>query len=96
MVLIHPLFLSKKAEDGFELLKIDLEKLRKNNAEVIPERHLRLLNKAQELSYVLITIVVAAAIIVAVWTILTSAGMEAMTKMVSWVMDILKLARLGV
>jgi len=96
VVLISPLFLSKQASDGFELLRKDLGKLRQKNTEAIPERQLKLLDRVQELSYVVITIVVAVVIIIAVWTILTSSGMDALTKMVSWVMDILKLARLGV
>ena len=91
---MNPIFLSDKAEQGFELLRKDLDRLREKNQEVIPEKHLRWLDKVTELSRVLITIVVSVAVIIAVYTILNATGIDAIRQLTNWAIDLLKLARL--
>jgi hypothetical protein len=88
---VKPLFLSQQAEDGFASLRDDLAKLRQKNREVIPERHLRLLDKTMGLITVIGTVILSVAIIYMVWAILSSSGMDAITKMTQWCIDLLKL-----
>lgn len=91
-----PFFLSRKARDGITLLQQDLQKLRERNLEVIPEKHLKLLNNAQELVNIAIAVVISVVVIIATFAIINSTGMNGIMQLVSWVTDILKLAKLGV
>jgi hypothetical protein len=85
--------LSSEAERGFESLRDDLAKLRQKNREVIPERHLHILDRSMQLVAVAGTVIIAVAVIYAVWFVISSTGMDAVTRVVSWVLDFLKLAK---
>ena len=91
-----PFFLSWKARDGITLLQQDLQKLSKWNLEVIPERHVKLLDNAQELVNIAVVVVISVSVIIATFTIINSTGMNGIMQLMSWVTDILKLVRLGV
>lgn len=93
---MKPLFLFKQAEAGFDALCSDLEKLRQKNRGMIPEKNLRILDRVIGLLPVIGTVILAVAVIYAVWFVLNSYGMEAITKMTQWTIDILKFARIRI
>ena len=93
-MILSPFFLSKKARDGITLLQHDLQKLREWNLEVIPERHVKLLDNAQELVNIVVVVVISVSVIIATFTIINSTGMNGIMQLLSWVTDILKLAKL--
>jgi hypothetical protein len=90
---MNPIFLSEKAEEGLASLRDDLQKLREHNKDVIPERHLRLLDKAQELSLVILTVLISVSIIYVVWMILSTNGMYVMTRLSTIITDFMRLAK---
>jgi hypothetical protein len=90
---MNSIFLSDKAEEGFRTLLADLEKLRQKNREVIPEKHLRILDRIMELMTVIGVVLLSVTIIIGVWLILTSNGLDAVTRFVGWIMDFLKLLK---
>jgi hypothetical protein len=90
---MNPIYLSKKAEDGVALLRADLEKLHEANREVIPERHLRILDRVQEFSLVILTVLISVSIIYVVWMILSTDGMYIMTRLSTIIADFMRLAK---
>lgn len=91
---MQPIYLSEQAEQGLASLRDDLMKLRDWNKDVIPEKHLRLLDKAQELSLVILTVLISVSIIYVVWMILSTNGMYMMTRLSAIITDFMRLAKL--
>jgi hypothetical protein len=93
---MQPLFLSKKAEEGFDSLRADLQKLRNWNQEAIPEKHLRILNRLQALSAVVATVIIASVVIWVTWQIISSDGQFLLTRFSFFVADLMRLSKLVV
>jgi hypothetical protein len=87
-------FINKKAEMGFETFKRDMVRLREANKKFISLRALKWLNHISDLTRIVITAIIGVSAIIATYTIINTRGIDVLTQMVSWITDILKLAKL--
>jgi hypothetical protein len=87
-------FLSRKSQEGFELLRKDLEKLRPKNREIVPEHLLGWLDRIQALVFVIGTILISVFVIFGVYSILSSPVLDSITMVTQWFLDFVKILKL--